>query len=97
MLKKIKRWLIIAGIAIALFIPTYIAIISYNIINSMPPPIDADAYSVYISTKDGKKMSIKEEDEKEMKQIFLEMRRDAELFDGEGEEDYEEEEFEEEI
>ena len=89
MLKKIKRWLIIAGIAIALFIPTYIAIISYNIINSMPPPIDADAYSIYISTKDGKKMSIKEEDEKEMKQIFLEMRRDAELFDGEGEEDYE--------
>lgn len=79
MLKKIKRWLIIAGIAVAIFIPTYVAIISYNIINSTPPPIDADDYSVFISTGDGKKLSVKAEDEKEIKQIFLEMRRDAEI------------------
>ncbi len=79
MLKKIRQWLIIAGVVVALFIPTYIAVISYYVINSMPEPVNADNYDILIVAPDGKRLDIGDADLKKVKEIFLEMRRDATL------------------
>ena len=75
--KKIRRWLITLGVVATLFIPTYIAVISYIAVNSMPEPINADEYGISIASPSGTELKIDEADLSSVKELFLKMRRDG--------------------
>ena len=77
MLKKAKKWLILAAVIFVAFLPTYIALINYFVVNSMPEPIKTDGYDIYVKEPGGVDMKIDSADRKAVTAIFLEMIRDS--------------------
>ena len=77
MLKKAKKQLILIGIILAVFLPTYLALISYFVINSIPVPINAEGYDIVVHDPSGNEMNIDTADKKMLTAVFLEMIRDS--------------------
>ncbi len=81
MLKKAKKRLILIGIVLAIFLPTYLALTSYFVINSIPEPINTDGYDIHINEPSGNEMNIDGADKKMITAVFLEMIRDSKRTD----------------
>ena len=75
MQKKARSRLLLAAIVAAVFIPTYVAIISFIIINSMPQPINMEGYEISVADPDGVALDLEGQDK--IKEMFMVMRRDA--------------------
>lgn len=75
MQKKARSRLLLIAIVAAVFIPTYVAVISFIIINSMPAPINMEGYEISVTDPDGVVLDLEGQDR--VKEMFLIMRRDA--------------------
>ena len=82
-MKKARTWIVLAAIVVAVFIPTYIAIISYAVINSLPEPLNVDKYAISIVSPSGEVLDLSGKDGDSIKSAFLTMRRDAVKAEGE--------------
>lgn len=75
MQKKARSRLLLFAIVAAVFIPTYVAIISFIVIDSMPKPVNMEGYEISVTDPDGTVLDLEGQDK--VKEMFLIMRRDA--------------------